>query len=364
MTIEDIALTFITGLGVKGVAHLLEEFSTARDIYAASAEELVERCGLRDDLARRIARREGLIEAEREMDRCYKKGIQVLASTDDAYPQMMRLGVNDYPHVIYVMGSLDALNGRLLSVVGTRTCSAHCEGICNKIIMALAERVSGLKIVSGLAFGADSYAHRAALVSGIPTVAVVPTVLPSVSPAEHTNLANEILANGGAIVSELNSATRQKGVMYIARNRLIAAMSEGTLVLESSAKGGSLNTAMVADSYNRVVMALPGRPTDVKSLGTNMLIRRNIAQLVISAEDIAQSLGWDMAANVAKVEEPTMLTDDERRIAACFGVSEALTTDEISSRCGVTTGELLSLLMMLEIKGVVRSLPGDKYEKP
>lgn len=363
MTIEDVALTFVRGLGAKGVAHLLEEFPTARDIYASSLGELIERTTLREEIARRIISREGFAEAEREMNRCYQRGIHIIASTDKEYPPLMRLGVTDYPHVIYVMGDVGALGGRLLSVVGTRTCSAHCEGMCNKLIAGIAERVGDVGIVSGLAFGADSYAHRAALVSGLKTIAVVPTVLPAVTPSEHTNLANDILANGGAIVSELNSATRQKGVLYIARNRMIAAMSEGTLVLESSLKGGSISTAQIADSYHRVVMALPGRPTDTKSAGTNMLIRRNLAHLVTSADDIAECMGWEITTPEDRMVEPVELSDNEARILACFGVGESLTTDEISSRAGLSAAELLSQLMMLEIKGLVRTLPADKYEK-
>lgn len=363
MTIEDVALTFVKGLGVKGIVHLLEEYPTARDIYSSSLGELMERTALREDIARRIVSCEGFGEAERELNRCYQRGVHVVASTDQEYPQLMREGVSDYPHILYVMGDISALNGRSLSVVGTRTCSAHCEGLCNKLIAGLAERVGDVRIISGLAFGADSYAHRAALVAGLKTVAVVPSVLPAVTPSEHTNLANDILASGGAIVSELNSATRQKGVMYIARNRMIAAMSAGTLVLESPLKGGSIATAQIADSYHRVVMALPGRPTDTKSAGTNMLIRRNLAQLVTSAEDIAESMGWQIVAHEEQVAERAELSDDEARIMACFGVGEELTTDEIATRSGLSAGDMLSLLMMLEIKGLVRTLPADKYEK-
>lgn len=367
MQIEDIALTFIPRLGARGMVYLLEEFGSAAAIFAAGAETLIRRASLREEVARRIAAHEGFREAERELRYCEKHGIRPIASTDDDYPQMMLRGTSDYPHVIYTLGDTQCLNRRTISIVGTRRCSAMSDAMCLRIVGGLAERIPDLTVVSGLAFGVDSQAHRAAVACGVPTVAVIPDVLPDVSPSSHRALADDILAHGGALLTELNSATRRNPSLYlIPRNRIIAAMGEGLLVVESPLKGGSLVTAGMADSYHRTVMAIPGRPTDSRSEGCNALIRRNMAQLVNSADDIVDSLGWPTgnapAADAA--DEPLLppLTGDEGRIAEVLSAAAPADPDTIAARSGLDIGTVLSTLMIMELGGTVRALPGNLYE--
>ena len=366
MGIEDIALTFIHRLGVRGTAHLLDIFGSAGAIFAADAETLVRRAALSQDVARRIVAKEGFREAERELKYCEKHHIRPIASTDDDYPQMLLRGTSDYPHVIYIQGDASALNRRMISIVGTRRCSAMSDAACLKIVGGLAERIPDLAVVSGLAFGVDSQAHRAAVACGVPTVAVIPDVLPDVSPSAHRALADDILAHGGVLLTELNSATRRNPSLYlIPRNRIIAALGEGLLVVESPLKGGSLVTAGMADSYNRTVMALPGRPSDFHSAGCNALIRRNIAHLVCNADDIIETMGWQATPATQTASEPAAgepLTDDERRIVATLADGETLDPDSIADRSGLDIGTVLSTLMLLELSGSVRALPGNLYE--
>ena len=369
MTIEDIALTFIHRLGVRGAVHLLDIFGSATAIYDAGAETLVNRASLREDVARRIAARDGMREAEHELKYCRKHNIRPIASTDPEYPQMMLRGTTDYPHVIYTQGDVSVLNRRLLSIVGTRRCSAMSDAACLKIVGELAERIPDLAIVSGLAFGVDSQAHRAAIACGVPTVAVIPEVLPDVSPTGHRALADDILSHGGLLLTELNSATKRNPSLYlIPRNRIIAAAGEGLLVVESPVNGGSLITAGLADSYHRTVMAMPGRPSDSRSAGCNALIRRNAAQLVCTGDDIIDSLGWHTDRTSATTDstgdliDMSQLSDDERRIAAVLADGDALDPDTIASRAGMDIGTALAALMLLEIHGTVRALPGNIYE--
>ena len=370
MQIEDIALTFIPRLGVRGIVHLLDRFGSAAAIFAAGADALCSHAGLREDVARHIAAHEGFREAERELDYCRRHGIQPIASTDADYPQMMLRGTADYPHVIYIRGDASVLNRRTLSVVGTRRCSAASEGECLRIVEGLARQIPDLTIVSGLAFGIDSHAHRAAIACGVPTVAVIPEVLPDVYPTTHRALADDIVARGGVLLTELNSATRRNPSLYlIPRNRIIAATGEGLLVVESPANGGSLVTAGLADSYNRTVMALPGRPTDNRSAGCNALIRRNMAQLVCTADDIIDSLGWPSAAAAAPLQsdaaveiDTSQMSGDERRIATILADGQPLDPDTIASLGGMDIGTVLSTLMILEINGSVRALPGNLYQ--
>ena len=358
----------VAGLGTRGVVHLLDCFGSAADIFAQPLDALVGVAQLREDAARNIVSKASFAAAEREIAYCRKHGIAAVASTDADYPQIMRETV-DYPHVVYVCGSVGALSRRTITVVGTRRMTPYGERACNTLVQGLAERLPDICIVSGLAFGIDSAAHRAALVSGVPTVAVVANALPDVTPTAHTALARDILDHGGAVITELHSQTKQNGSYFISRNRIMAALGYGTVVVESDAGGGSLATAKFADDYNRPVMAVPGRISDRFSLGTNLLIRNRKAQAVLSAEDVVTELMWDLdlpSQSVAAVTDNAVaesLLPVERQILECFGNADTLSTAELMDRCGLNFGELSAHLMSMEISGAVRQLPGNIFEK-
>lgn len=365
MTVEDIALQMTPGIGVKGAVHLLETFGCAAQIFAASEEELIRRAELRPESARQILKRTGFSPAEKELKYCRKHEITAIASTDPAYPPLLR-EIPDYPHVIYVKGDPQALCARCLSIVGTREATPYGQSMCNKLVEQLSRRVPRLVVVSGLAFGIDAAAHRAALAAGVPTVAVLPCSLPGVVPTQHTALARDILDHGGALLTELHGQTRHNGTAYTARNRIIAALSVGTLVVESPDSGGSLLTAHFADGYDRTVMALPGRATDRASSGTNRLIRNRKAQLVLSAEDIIVATGWDLEpepATLRPATETPALTRDEEGLLGCFRTSDPLSVETLRELTGLDPGELAALLLGLELTGMLKQLPGNRYIK-
>lgn len=362
-----VALRMTPGIGVKGAVHLLTCFGDAAAVFAASADELADRAALRPDLVRALVERQGFAKAEKELRYCARNGLQVIASTDPAYPPLLR-EMPDYPAVLYLLGDPTALGRRCLSVVGTRRASAYGQVACDRLIGELAGAVGDLCIVSGLAFGIDAAAHRAALAAQVPTVAVLANALPAVSPAQHAQLAREILKSGGALLSETDSQTPQRGTGYLARNRIIAGLSAGTLVVESPERGGSLYTAACADGYHRVVMAVPGRMTDPASRGTNHLIGTRQAQLVQSAGDIVRELMWDVASDAADKPQPQpasdeLLTDEERRLLAAFPAADPIGIDELARTAGCDTGALQALLVGLELAGAVRQLPGNRYLK-
>ena len=365
MTIEDIAIGFVPHLGVRGIGHLRELFGSARAVYEASEAELIARAGLRADVAHSIARRVGFEEAQRELLYCEQNGIRPLSATDEHYPEALRI-VSDAPHVLYTVGSVEALTSRhILSVVGTRKMTSYGEHMCQRIIERLAERYADLVVVSGLALGVDAAAHRAAVECGVRTVGVIASPLPRVTPAQNSSLGREILAHGGAIVSELHSQTKQNGAYYIPRNRIIAALGEGLLLVESPVGGGSLSTVQAADGYSRPVMALPARATDAMSAGSNHLIKTGLASLVMSGDDVADVLGWE--AEMEAVERVAVcvegLSEDEQRVVACFeGAMDGLHLETIVERSGLTTSAVSATLLNLELSGVVRQLPGKIYE--
>lgn len=365
MTIEDIALQMTRGIGVKGAAHLLETFGDARSIFDASPDELILRAQLKPEIARNISQKLAFRDAEREITYCRRHGITAIASTDPEFPPLLR-EIPDYPNVIYVMGECKTLTGRCLSMVGTRQASPYGQTMCNRLVDGLAERVPHLVIVSGLAFGIDVAAHRAALAARVPTIAVLANALPDVTPAQHAGVARDILDRGGALVTELHSQSRQKGNFYLARNRIIAALSAGCIIVESPDSGGSLVTAHYADGYNRSVMAVPGRATDRSSAGTNHLIRNRKAQLVMDADDVIRELMWDFGEDPAhfrpRVPTPS-LTPDEERLLGLFPASDPLSLETLAEKSGLNPGELAVLLIGLELSGAIRQLPGNCYMK-
>ena len=364
MILDELALTFVPDLGTRGVAHLMEIYSSAEDVYAQKEHNLILCAELRKDIATRITQKVGYAEAERELRYCEAHGIKATSYNDYDYPPLLREAA-DRPHVIYSLGELDALQSKhILSVVGTRRISSYGEGVCAKVIPELAEMFPDLVVVSGLAFGVDAAAHRAALAAGVRTVGVVANKLPDVTPAQHRNLAKDMLDHGGAIVTELHSQTKQNGTYYIPRNRIIAGVAEGLLVVESPSNGGSLSTAKAADAYSRTIMAVPGRITDSRSEGTNHLIKTSVAQLVTSARDIAKALGWEVAGEVPEKLRfaPHEITPKERAVYnAVADASDGLTLDKIAELTAISVAEVSAILLNMELSGMVRQLPGKVY---
>lgn len=364
MILDEVALTFVPHLGSRGVAHLMDIYSGAEEVYAEPEHRLLLCAELRRDIAQSIVRRVGYSEAERELRYCKEHGVKITSYNDEAYPRLLR-EVPDRPHIIYSMGDLESLSSpHILSVVGTRRISSYGETVCARIIPELAEMFPDLVVVSGLAFGVDAAAHRAALAAGVRTVGVVANKLPDIMPAQHRNLAKDMLDNGGAIISEISSQIKQNGTFYIPRNRIIAGVAEGLLVVESPSNGGSLSTAKAADAYSRTIMAVPGRINDSRSEGTNHLIKTNVAQLVTSARDIAEALGWE--ADGPKVEklhyEPRGLNPKEEVVLRILADnSDGLSLDNIADAAGATVAEISAILLNMELSGLVRQLPGRKY---
>ena len=346
MTIEDIALQMTPGIGVKGAVHLLGIFGDARGIFAAAPEELAMKAALREDIIRNIVHRKGFAAAEKELGYCRRNSISAIASTDPEFPALLR-EIPDYPHVLYLKGNAAALSARCVAMVGTRRATPYGQTMCNRLVEGLA-------------------AHRAALAAGVRTVAVLANPLPGVMPAQHTAVARDILDHGGALVTELHSQTRQNGTAYLARNRIIAGLGAGCVVVESPDSGGSLATAHCADGYDRSVMAVPGRATDGMSSGTNHLIRNRKAQLVMTADDIVRELMWDLGPEPAAFrEKPSTpeLTPDEAGLLGCFRTDDPLAVETLAELSGLEPGELAALLVGLELAGAVRQLPGNRYMK-
>lgn len=368
MTIEDLAILFVRGLGSRGITQLLDTLGSVEELFRVPMGELVGHYGLRRDVAEQIASKVCFKDAEREVAYCRRHDIRIISASDDDYPALLR-EIEDRPHVLFVQGDVGALSKRMLTMVGTREASSSGLYVVDKLVEGLCSQLDDLCIVSGLAYGIDSASHRAAITHGATTVAVVANTLPEVSPAQHRALADDILRHGGAIVSELHSQTKQNGRMFISRNRIIAALSMGTVVVESPISGGSLATADIADGYYRTVMAVPGRITDVSSMGSNNLIRSGKARMVLTANDIMDDMDWKPNRQKKPLSEETVdvslesLTPPQRAVLDAMSKIATIDWVQLQQDTGLTVGELSMVVIELEMQGLIRALPGRRYER-
>jgi DNA processing protein len=311
-----------------------------------------------------VSHREAALKrAERELLFLEKYKIKTYCYNTPEYSERLRQ-CEDAPVVFFAKGDIDFNRAKFLSIVGTRNATAYGRMVCEKIVGQLVERGHQLVIVSGLAYGIDICAHRAALQNNLDTVAVMATGLNTIYPSVHTATARQIVEHG-ALVSDFVSDTKIDPKNFLKRNRIIAGLSDGTLVVESHIKGGALITAEIAASYNRDVMAVPGRTSDSASAGCHAMIKQNSAALVESAADVESVLKWEQSATPAAAKQLPLfddLTIEEQQIVALLkehGSPEL--KDILSYRTNIPSGRLSSLLFGLEMKGVVKNMPGDQY---
>ena len=289
--IYTLALTRIYGLGLVGACNLIREMGSAGDIFRYR-KELPERIpGVSEKLVQALDCPEAFKRAEEELLFAERNNIQCITLNDEQYPARLR-ECEDAPLALFYRGnaSLNAL--RVVSVVGTRHATPYGEEICRNFMEELAETCPDTLVVSGLAYGIDIHAHRAALQHKLPTVGVLAHGLDRIYPSAHRETAVKMMDNGG-LLTEFMSGTNPDRQNFVKRNRIVAGMCDAVVVVESASKGGALITAELAESYHRDCFAFPGKVTDIYSAGCNQLIRNNRASLILSAEDFIQSMGWN-----------------------------------------------------------------------
>jgi DNA processing protein len=301
--------------------------------------------------------------ADEELSFCVKNGIEPLSYLEDDYPNRLRQ-CDDSPVVLYVKGSANLNEKRILSVVGTRAASRYGRQICSMLMADFAAMDYRPLIVSGLALGIDIAAHKAAIENGLTTAAVMAHGLDIVYPPQHKRDLEEILYAGGAVVSDYVCGTKPLPPNFLARNRIIAGMADATIVVESAARGGSLTTARMAQDYSRDVFTFPARIDDKNSLGCNALIRDNKAALATCAQDIAWALRWDVDDKKRqKTASPAVeLSADEAKIYTMLQQSGTMNIDDICRTAAMSVADASVVLLSLEFNGMVRSLPGKMYE--
>jgi DNA processing protein len=370
---EWIALNMTPGVGPRAAAKLLERFGSAEAVFNATRSEL-ESLRLRPEAIESIRARDLFEKAESEIENVRQLGADVLLLDDGVYPQLLR-EIFDPPITLYLKGAwAECLDKPCVAVVGSRRCSTYGLNAASMLARDLAQR--GVTIISGLARGIDAAAHRGALEGGGRTVAVVGTGLDQVYPRDHKKLLDEILAAGGAVVSEFPLGTPPAPQNFPYRNRVISGLSLGVLVVEAAENSGSLITARMAMEQNREVWAVPGNITSRNSFGTNYLIKGAGAKLVQQWQDIASELPPEIAAEllppVAKKNEdegvvkqlslvPIDLTASEHILLKLLSPDEAVHIDQLAESSKLSISELTGALLGLEMRELIRQLPGKCF---
>ena len=373
---EWIALNMTPGVGPRAAAKLLERFGSPEAVFGALRSEL-ERLRLRPEAVESIVSRSLFERAEAELERVRALGGDIILLDDGVYPASLR-EIFDPPLTLYVKGNWAVcLDAPCVGVVGSRQCSTYGRNAAESLSRELAAR--GVTIISGLARGIDGAAHRGALDAGGKTVAVMATGLDSIYPREHEKLAQEILDKGGALVTQFPLETPPLPENFPYRNRIISGLSLGVIVTEATERSGSLITARLALEQNREVFAVPGNITSRTSFGTNYLIKSAGAKLVQQWQDIASELPPEIAAQLLPPEPakkkkgdnlveqlalmPDGLTTDEQKVFALLSPAEALHIDELSVQTGLGVPQLAGVLLSLEMRELIRQLPGKCFTR-
>lgn len=355
----QISLTIVPNIGDVHAKALINHFGNAEDIFKAKKKDLDQALG--PIRAASIKQFHNFEKAEEEIDFIQKYKITPLFITDKNYPQRL-LNCYDSPAMLYYRGTSDLNQSKIVAIVGTRNHNEYGKEVCEKLVSDLAGK--NILIVSGLAFGIDSIAHKSALKNNLETVGVLAHGLDRLYPSQNKSLAKEMVAQGG-LLTDFRSKTNPDKQNFPKRNRIVAGISDAIVVVESGIKGGSLITAEIGNGYNKEVFAIPGRANDSRSIGCNYLIRNNKACLITSADDLLEDMGWKeyKKSSARKQRELFIeLTDDEKIIVNILQAQDQIHIDELYIKSGLSSSAVASGLLTLEMQNVVSSLPGKMYK--
>lgn len=358
--IFQIGLTLIPGVGDVLGKKLVSICGSAEAVFRESHQRLSKIPRIGEVIAGSLRNREILLKAEKEVAFIERYRINPLYYQDSAYPHRLKQCF-DSPVMLYYKGTADLNSPRILGIVGTRRATEYGKKVTNALISGLVHQQ--LLIISGLAYGIDSCAHRLSLEKGLQTIGVLGHGLDTVYPWLHRSLAEKMVGQGG-LITEFLSGTKPDRTNFPKRNRIIAGMCDGVVVVEAGRKGGALITADIANSYNRDVFAVPGRICDPFSDGPNYLVRTNKAALIQKADDIEYLMGWKETNTVGQSFQRKIfidLTPEEEKIVALLQQNEALGIDEICIQAEQPMSKVAVSLLNLEFEGIIKCLPGKIY---
>lgn len=358
-----VALSLVPGIGSVLARNLISYVGSIEGIFREKSAHLMKIPGIGEVNARRICEAQVMEQANHELEFIGKNQIKTYFYLDDDYPKRFSQ-CNDAPVLFYFKGNANLNSEKVISIVGTRNATAYGRQMCDELLNSLADKGYKPLVVSGLAYGIDIQAHKSALKYGLPTIGVVGHGLDRLYPSAHQKIAHDMVENGG-LLTDFPSQTKIEAANFIRRNRLIAGLSDATIVVESGEKGGALITADIASSYNRDVLAFPGRSSDPYSKGCNRLIKRNIAAMIESVSDLEYQLGWETSpGNKRPVQQLLFpeLTSDEKKISDLLREHGKTYIDSLVNYSGMPVQQLSSILINLEFKGLINVFPGKMYK--
>jgi len=363
---HELALTLLPGIGPQLTRQLMSYGSSAKNVFMLPPGKLRRIPGVGDATVKILTgpeRSKALQQAEIGLRKAEKEGAELLFYTSKRFPSRLKL-IPDAPALLYYQGPADLNAPKTIAIVGTRQATEYGRDQTEALVRGLVPHHP--LVVSGLAYGIDILAHRAALQEGLATVGVMATGLDVIYPAAHRKTAEKMRETGG-LLTEFPFGTGPDRYNFPARNRIIAGLSDGTVVVEATEKGGALITAELALSYNRDVLAVPGSLASATSAGCHNLIKHNKAALYSQPADLEQLLNWDAALyqtgkfQLPPTYSPDDFTADEFSLIAVLTASQEALMDDLAWQAQLPIHAVASLLLGLEFRGVVRALPGKKF---
>ena len=360
--LHQLALTLVPNIGDVQAKILIQHFGEVSAIFKAKTSTLEKIEGIGSVRAKSIKEFDDFDIAEKEQEFIEKYKIKTFFLTDKDYPKRL-LNCYDSPTLLFYKGIADLNAPKIVAIVGTRTNTEYGKQFTEKLVKDLSEQ--NITIISGLAFGIDAMAHKAALKHGLPTVGVVGHGLDKIYPSENSSLAKEMIKGEGGILSEFFSGTKPDKHNFPLRNRIVAGISDATVVVETNIKGGSMITGNLANAYNRDVFAVPGRTTDTKSSGCNHLIKYNKAILLTDADELLELMGWKEKSKTKTKKQKELfieLTPEEKQVVQLLQAKETVSIDEINLSSGLSSSTIAAAILNLELQNIVASLPGKMYK--
>lgn len=359
-----IAFASIRGMNVTLAGEILRLVGSEREFFQASETRLRYLTQSKSRIYADDYRAQILAEAADEVEFLQRNSVRPIYFTEPDFPARL-LQCNDAPILIYTSGSLDLNSARIVGIVGTRHATVYGIDFTRKLIDDLAQKVENLVIVSGLAYGIDIAAHRAAIAAKVPTAAVMATGLHTIYPADHRADAADIIRQNGMILTEYRHSEPIHKGNFVARNRIVAGLVDCLVVVESAERGGALITAELAAEYNRDVFAIPGRISDKFSAGCNQLIASQMAGLIQNADDLCRAMRWPIKGQPLDDQQtlPLELNPDESQIVNFLERNEDASLQQLTVETGFPISKLMSILIDMEFRGIILALPGGRYRK-
>ncbi|MDP4239280.1 MAG: DNA-processing protein DprA [Bacteroidota bacterium] len=360
-----IGITLIKGIGNNLAKNLIAYVGSVEGVFKEKQQSLAKIPGIGEILSKEIISQNVLKRAEQEIEFIRKNKIQTNYFTDPDYPYRLK-ECPDSPILIYSKGKCNFNDGKFIGIVGTRNATETGKENCKKLISDLESALQTIVVVSGLAYGIDICAHKAALESGLSTIGVIGHGLDRIYPAVHRPIAVKMLEKG-ALVTEYLSQTIPDRQNFVQRNRIIAGLCDAIVIVESGVKGGALITAEIANDYNRDVFAFPGRVTDEWSTGCNALIKNNKASLIETAEDLLKFMNWEKQDTaLTPIVQTSLFQDLSEKEKELFSTlrqnPEGIQVNELAIQLEKPVSKISSLLLEMEFKGLVKCLPGNLYK--